>query len=615
MTFRIFISSVQDEFADERRRLKQWLTTDLFVSRFVESVFLFEDVPSRGKPPQEVFLDEVKSSDIYIGFIGSQYYGKASMKRGVSVTEQEYDAAGAADCERWVYLKAVDKRDAKTAAFVSRVNRDVTRTLFATFEDLKSAVYASFVAFLDRHELIKVGDFDKSVCREMTSADISDETVTWYLCEMAYRKRKAALPITTTADELFTRLGLMKGDRYTWAAALCFSRNPQQWSYRTTLKCSWNEGVEFGRPFLDTDKFEGNLFELMRQGVDFVMSHIAQSRGLRTESFQAPMRFELPREVVEEALVNALVHRDWRLSASVEVRLFADRVEIWNPGALPEGITIPKLYETHSSYPVNELVLKVFDFAGVIESLGTGIKRMIETCRKEGLPDPTWEQNGSSFIVTIWKDMWTTARLREVGVTNRQMLAMPTLKTKHEMAVAEYMELTGVTRNTATADLAALAKAGIVKRVGAGRGATYVLRKCTINAQNAQSSIDVAEGDALAAKNSRNKAKNARMNEGITGHGAANEGINEGITGHDVENEGLNEGIKFDVFRLILEKPGCRVPFLTKALSVSRATVERAVAALIVIGKIEHRGSKKTGGYYVVSGKGSDKSSVPETPT
>ena len=601
MTFRIFISSVQDEFAEERRRLKEWLTTDLFVSRFVKSVFLFEDVPSRGKPPQEVFLDEVKSSDIYIGLIGSQYYGKASMKRGISATEQEYDVAGAVDCERWVYLKAVDKRDAKAVAFVSRVNRDVTRTMFETFEDLKSAVYASFVAFLDRRELIKVGDFDKSVCREMTSSDISDETVTWYLREMSYRKRKAALPITTTADELFTRLGLMKGDRYTWAAALCFSRNPQQWSYRTTLKCSWNEGVEFGRPFLDTDKFEGNLFELMRQGVDFVMSHIAQSRGLRTESFQAPMRFELPREVVEEALVNALVHRDWRLSASVEVRLFADRVEIWNPGALPEGITIPKLYETHSSYPVNELVLKVFDFAGVIESLGTGIKRMIETCRKEGLPDPTWEQNGSSFIVTIWKDMWTTVRLREVGVTNRQMLAMPTLKTKHEMAVAEYMELTGVTRNTATADLVALAKAGIVKRIGAGRGATYVLQKCTINAQNAQSIVGVTGKGSVIAENRRNRSGNGgfcdEINEGIMGHGVANEGINEGI------NEGLNEGIKFDVFRLILERPGCRVPFLAKALSVSRATVERAVAALIIIGKIEHRGSKKTGGYYVVSGK------------
>lgn len=57
----------------------------------------------------------------------------------------------------------------------------------------------------------------------------------------------------------------------------------------------------------------------------------------------------------------------------------------------------------------------------------------------------------------------------------------------------EYEELTGVARNTATADLAALARAGVVKRVGAGRGATYVLQKCTINAQNAQPNAKVAK--------------------------------------------------------------------------------------------------------------------------
>ena len=63
----------------------------------------------------------------------------------------------------------------------------------------------------------------------------------------------------------------------------------------------------------------------------------------------------------------------------------------------------------------------------------------------------------------------------------------------------EYVALTGVTRNTATADLAALARAGVVKRVGAGRGATYVLQKCTINAQNAQPNAKVAktEGNSI----------------------------------------------------------------------------------------------------------------------
>ena len=324
--------------------------------------------------------------------------------------------------------------------------------------------------------------------------------------------------------------------------------------------------------------------------VDFVMSHIAQSRGLRTESFQAPMRFELPREVVEEALVNALVHRDWRLSASVEVRLFADRVEIWNPGALPEGITIPKLYETHSSYPVNELVLKVFDFAGVIESLGTGIKRMIETCRKERLPDPTWEQNGSSFVVTIWKDMWTEARLRELGLSERQKKAVRWLKVNRHIAASDYMSLTHVARNTATRDLNKLVAFGVLVAEGSGKYSFYSLKRlCTINAPYAPSSVKVTKDVGnLAVLHGNANGKS---------HLKAREGINEGL------NDGINEGIKFDVFRLILERPGCRVPFLAKALSVSRATVERAVAALIIIGKIEHRGSKKTGGYYVVSGK------------
>ena len=72
MTFRVFISSVQDEFAEERRRLKEWLTTDLFVSRFVESVFLFEETPARGRNPVDTYLEEVRASDIYIGLIGER---------------------------------------------------------------------------------------------------------------------------------------------------------------------------------------------------------------------------------------------------------------------------------------------------------------------------------------------------------------------------------------------------------------------------------------------------------------------------------------------------------------------------------------------------------------
>ena len=70
----------------------------------------------------------------------------------------------------------------------------------------------------------------------MTDADVDTERVQWYLREMSYRKKKAALPLTTTPQELMTHLGLLNDGVYTWAAALCFARNPQRWCYRATLR-------------------------------------------------------------------------------------------------------------------------------------------------------------------------------------------------------------------------------------------------------------------------------------------------------------------------------------------------------------------------------------------
>ena len=141
MKFKIFISSVQDEFATERRGIKEWLLHDPFVSRFVESVFLFEDVPSRGRSPDEIYLDEVRSSHIYIALLGASYYGKKSRQEGVSATESEYHAAGEAGIERWVYVKTCDKRDEKEKAFLRRVNQEVKRTVFNGPDDLRTAVY------------------------------------------------------------------------------------------------------------------------------------------------------------------------------------------------------------------------------------------------------------------------------------------------------------------------------------------------------------------------------------------------------------------------------------------------------------------------------------------
>ena len=158
------------------------------------------------------------------------------------------------------------------------------------------------------------------------------------------------------------------------------------------------------------------------------------------------------------------------------------------------------------------------------------------------------------------------------------------------MAASDYMALTDVARNTATRDLQKLVSLKVAVQSGKGKHTVYSLNHlCTIYAPYAPTSARPSGNGGFPVPNRRNCDIIALTDEGLKGHDPINEGLNEGI----------NEGLRFDVFRLILENPGSRVSFFVKKLSVSRATVERTIAALIFLGKIEHRGSKKTGGYYV----------------
>ena len=77
------------------------------------------------------------------------------------------------------------------------------------------------------------------------------------------------------------------------------------------------------------------MFALIDQAVDFVMSKINLRVGTRAAGPQAPVAYEIPREVVAEAIVNAVAHRDYTSKGSVQVMLFEDRPEVWNPGASP----------------------------------------------------------------------------------------------------------------------------------------------------------------------------------------------------------------------------------------------------------------------------------------
>ena len=187
---------------------------------------------------------------------------------------------------------------------------------------------------------------------------------------------------------MLEHLNLLNDGRLTNAAVLLFGKSPQRFLICSEIRCAHFHGTEVGKPIPSYQVYKGTAFDLVDQAVDFVLSKINRLIGTRAQDVRAPTTYEIPKEVVSEAIVNAVAHRDYTDNASVQVMLFANRLEIRNPGRLPPPLTLEKLRTAHSSVPGNPLLAESLYLAEYIERMGTGTLDMIRRCAEAGLPEP-----------------------------------------------------------------------------------------------------------------------------------------------------------------------------------------------------------------------------------
>ena len=171
--------------------------------------------------------------------------------------------------------------------------------------------------------------------------------------------------------------------------------------------------VERSEPIPSYQVYQGTVFELVDRAVDFVLSKINRAIGTRSESPQAPRTYEIPEEVVTEAVVNAVAHRDYTSNGSVQVMLFADRLEVWNPGSLPPPLTFEKLRAPHASVPANPLLAESMYLVNYVERMGTGTLDMIRRCVAAGLPEPEFTVT-DVFVARVWRSA-PPGQVRVVG--------------------------------------------------------------------------------------------------------------------------------------------------------------------------------------------------------
>ena len=397
---RVFISSVQSEFTEERQMLYDYLTADALLGRFFEP-FIFEKLPASDIHPTAAYLEEVKNSDIYLGILG-KLYGFEN-KDGVSPTELEFNLASAEHKTRLIFIRHVsdDDRHPKEKQFIQKAQDVVVRNKFTSASELKTAVYASLVKLLEDKELIRSGPFDATICKGATLDDIEPERIEWFV-QTAQSKRGFPLSANVPSDEILTHLNLLRNGGLSNAAVLLFGKQPQRFFITSEIRCAHFHGNEVAKPIPAYQVYKGDVFQLVDQAVDFVLSRIDVSVGDRSASVDVPVKYEIPRSAVTEAIVNAIAHRDYTSNGSVQVMLFRNRLEVWNPGHLPYHLSVSKLKQTHGSYPSNPLLADPMFLAGYIERIGTGIPDMIKTCIEAGLKEPSLIQE-ESFKTILWR--------------------------------------------------------------------------------------------------------------------------------------------------------------------------------------------------------------------
>ena len=227
------------------------------------------------------------------------------------------------------------------------------------------------------------------------------------VCKRGKETRGLDISEDLPLEEVLMRLKLTRNKKLTNAAILLFGKNPQIFFTRPEVKCIRFKGTDVAGKMLDFKVIQTNLFDQLTESEKFIYNNISMAAWIEDWKLQRQEKWEYPPKAIREALANALCHREYETTSSVQVRIFDDRIEFWNPGKLPEGWTVETLKQVHESIPRNPAIAKQFFWVKYIEEVGTGTNKIIEWCTDWGLPEPEFEFTGTSLVVTFRKSKLT----------------------------------------------------------------------------------------------------------------------------------------------------------------------------------------------------------------
>jgi ATP-dependent DNA helicase RecG len=288
--------------------------------------------------------------------------------------------------------------------------------------------------------------------------------------------------------ELLQALKLTEGTYLVKAAVLLFHQDPEHWCLGSYVKIGYFENDADLRY---QDEINGPLINIADRVMETIFTKYF--RGLiRYEGIQRIDEYPMPRDVLREAVLNAVVHKDYSACNPIHIKIYDNKVVIYNNCQIHPNISPENLLRGTVSQPHNPLIANAFFRSGQIEAWGRGIEKMKRGCIDDNLPEPEFDISPSMFSICFHIRNNNTASAESqiysanngemngginsgINETRQKILAL--MLTNPNVTTQELSIELGIDRRNAESHIRALKKNGLLTREGARKNGRWVVTK------------------------------------------------------------------------------------------------------------------------------------------
>ncbi len=341
----------------------------------------------------------------------------------------------------------------------------------STKQELKGAA-------LDKFLLRKQGrHWDGVPVPQVAAKDLSKAAVDDFRKMARQSRRLDSAVLKERTPALLEKLHLTEGGHLKRAAAMLFHPDPERFATGAFVKIGF---FRTDADLLYHDEVHGPLFTQVAGTVELLLTKYLRA-AISYQGLQRVETLPVPEAALREAVLNAVVHKDYSTGTPIQVSVYADKLMVWNPGQLPPRWTVAKLKAKHASQPFNPDVANAFFRAGQIEAWGRGIERMLDACRQAGFAEPGIEHEATGLWVSFpfpseplaatGEKTGEIAREKTGEKILRLMAVRPTISAD-ELAVS-----IGITRKGVEWHISRMKKLGRLRRLGADKGGRWEVVK------------------------------------------------------------------------------------------------------------------------------------------